>query len=62
MDELSQITEYIQAQAGDDAEVIFGHGVDPTIGDRIRVTVNCHGVYPRGAVGQEDRREEGPRS
>lgn len=39
MDELSQITEYIQEQAGDEAEVIFGHGVDPTIGDRIRVTV-----------------------
>ncbi len=39
MDELSQITEFIQEQAGDEAEVIFGHGVDPTIGDRIRVTV-----------------------
>lgn len=39
MDELSEITEYIQEQAGDEAEVIFGHGVDPTIGDRIRVTV-----------------------
>lgn len=39
MDELSEITEYIQEQAGDEAEVIFGHGVDSTIGDRIRVTV-----------------------
>ncbi|MEQ8303786.1 MAG: cell division protein FtsZ [Cyclobacteriaceae bacterium] len=39
MDELTQITEIIQEQAGDDAEVIFGHGIDPTIGDRIRVTV-----------------------
>lgn len=39
MDELSEITEYIQQQAGDEAEVIFGHGVDSTIGDRIRVTV-----------------------
>ncbi len=39
MDELSEITEYIQQQAGDDAEVIFGHGVDGSIGDRIRVTV-----------------------
>ncbi len=39
MDELSEITEYIQEQAGDEAEVIFGHGVDPDIGDRIRVTV-----------------------
>ena len=39
MDELSEITEYIQEQAGEDAEIIFGHGVDSTIGDRIRVTV-----------------------
>jgi len=39
MDELSEITEYIQQQAGDEAEVIFGHGVDSGIGDRIRVTV-----------------------
>jgi cell division protein FtsZ len=28
MDELTTITEYIQQQAGDEAEVIFGHGVD----------------------------------
>lgn len=39
MDELTEITECIQQQAGDNAEVIFGHGVDSTIGDRIRVTV-----------------------
>jgi len=50
MDELSQITEYIQAQAGDDAEVIFGHGVDPTIGDRIRVTVIATGFSHEGLL------------
>lgn len=43
MDELSTITEYIQTQAGDDAEVIFGHGVDSALGDRIRVTVIATG-------------------
>ncbi|HEX8059604.1 MAG TPA: cell division protein FtsZ, partial [Cyclobacteriaceae bacterium] len=43
MDELSTITEYIQSQAGDEAEVIFGHGVDPNLGDRIRVTVIATG-------------------
>src|SRR5688572_26973137 len=43
MDELSEITEYIQDQAGDDAEMIFGHGVDPELGDRIRVTVIATG-------------------
>ncbi len=39
MDELTEITEYINQQAGDEAEVIFGHGVDPALGDCIRVTV-----------------------
>jgi cell division protein FtsZ len=43
MDELSTITEYIQSLAGDEAEVIFGHGVDSQLGDRIRVTVIATG-------------------
>ncbi|MBX7125318.1 MAG: cell division protein FtsZ [Cyclobacteriaceae bacterium] len=43
MDELSEITDYIQEQAGDECEVIFGHGVDPSLGDRIRVTVIATG-------------------
>ncbi len=43
MDELTTITEYIQSQAGDEAEVIFGHGVDSNLSDRIRVTVIATG-------------------
>jgi cell division protein FtsZ len=43
MDELSEITEYIQTEAGDEAEMIFGHGVDEQLGDRIRVTVIATG-------------------
>lgn len=43
MDELSTITEYIQQQAGEEAEVIFGHGVDTQLGDCIRVTVIATG-------------------
>src|SRR5690606_24367814 len=39
MDELAEITDYIQEMAGDEAEVIFGHGVDPDLGESIRVTV-----------------------
>lgn len=48
MDELTQITEYIQGQAGDEAEVIFGHGVDSLLGDRIRVTVIATGFVAEG--------------
>lgn len=43
MDELTEITDYIQEQAGQEAEVIFGHGVDPMLGDRLRVTVIATG-------------------
>lgn len=43
MDELTEITEYIQEQAGDEAEVIFGHGVDPELEESIRVTVIATG-------------------
>jgi len=43
MDELTEITEFIQEQAGDDAEVIFGHGVDPSLEESIRVTVIATG-------------------
>ncbi|MGV3540726.1 MAG: cell division protein FtsZ [Rufibacter sp.] len=43
MDELTEITEYIQEKAGDEAEVIFGHGIDSTLGASIRVTVIATG-------------------
>lgn len=43
MDELTEITEFIQDKAGDDAEVIFGHGIDPDLGNSIRVTVIATG-------------------
>ncbi len=50
MDELSEITQYIQDEAGDDAEMIFGHGVDPDLGDRIRVTVIATGFQSESQV------------
>jgi cell division protein FtsZ len=43
MDELTDITEYIQEMAGDEADVIFGHGVDPELGNNIRVTLIATG-------------------
>src|SRR5690606_27441441 len=39
MDELSDITEYIQERAGEMAEVIVGQGIDPDLKKAIRVTV-----------------------
>ena len=62
MDELSEITEYIQEQAGEDAEMIFGHGVDPDLGDRIRVTVIATGFtsseLKNASLNQEQREEK----
>ncbi len=43
MDELSEITEFIQERAGEEAEVIFGQGIDPDLGKSIRVTVIATG-------------------
>ncbi|WP_201984570.1 cell division protein FtsZ [Hymenobacter rubidus] len=43
MDELTEITEYIQEKAGQDAEMIFGHGIDESLGQSIRVTVIATG-------------------
>jgi len=43
MDELTDIIEYIQERAGDEAEVIFGHGIDPELQENIRVTIIATG-------------------
>src|SRR5690606_577248 len=43
MDELSDITEYIQERAGEMAEGIFGQGIDPDLKKSIRVTVIATG-------------------
>jgi cell division protein FtsZ len=43
MDELAEITDYISEMAGEEAEVIFGHGIDEDLGEIIRVTVIATG-------------------
>ncbi|MFT6854906.1 MAG: cell division protein FtsZ [Cyclobacteriaceae bacterium] len=43
MDELTEVTDYMQEFCGDDAEVIFGHGVDVELGENIKVTVIATG-------------------
>ncbi len=47
MDELTEITDYIEEKAGDNAEVIFGQGVDSTLGDQVRVTVIATGYFEK---------------
>lgn len=46
MDELTEITDYIEEFVGADADVIFGHGIDPSLEESIRVTVIATGYNP----------------
>src|SRR3990172_6092410 len=43
MDEISDITDYIQEEAGQTADVIWGHGMDESLGNKICVTVIATG-------------------
>ena len=60
MDELTEITDYMQDMSGADAEVIFGHGVDPTLGEKIRVTIIATGfsVGSNEAVSEVELNED----
>lgn len=43
MDEIGQITDYIQGCAGDDADLIWGNGMDESLEDSLSVTVIATG-------------------
>lgn len=43
MDEVGEINDFIQAQAGQTAEIILGIGNDPTLGDKVGVTIIATG-------------------
>src|ERR1035437_4606592 len=43
MDELGEITEYIQEAAGQTAEMIKGYGTDESLGDKVSVTIIASG-------------------
>jgi cell division protein FtsZ len=42
-EELEEITQYVQEQAGEDAEIIFGQAVDDSLGKAIGVTIIATG-------------------
>lgn len=51
MDEVSEITDYIQNEAGLTAEIIWGNGYDEDLGDSITVTVIATGFKTKGVEG-----------
>ena len=51
MDEFGEITDYIQDAAGMSAEVIKGYGVDPSLGDKVNVTIIATGFNSKADLG-----------
>jgi cell division protein FtsZ len=49
MDEISEITDYIQEESGHTADVIFGTGYDESLGDKVCVTVIATGFESKGS-------------
>lgn len=47
MDEVTEITEYIQTEAGRNAEIIWGNGTDEALGNKISVTIVATGFDSR---------------
>jgi cell division protein FtsZ len=43
MDEIGQVTDFIQSRAGDNADIIWGNGIDESLGNSISVTVIATG-------------------
>jgi cell division protein FtsZ len=57
MDELGEITDYIQESAGQTAEIIKGYGVDPSLGDSVNVTIIATGFNQNNPVAYEYSRK-----
>ena len=64
MDEMNQVNEYVQAQAGNNADLIYGVGVDPALEDALSVTVIATGFrsssIPELNTGKKAERERVP--
>lgn len=48
MDEMGEINEFVQDQAGQTAEIILGQGTDDALGDQISVTIIATGFKTKG--------------
>jgi cell division protein FtsZ len=61
MDEIMEITDYIQTKAGFEADLIWGNGIDNNLGDQISVTVIATGfndtAIPELLTAQKNTRE-----
>lgn len=53
MDEISDITDYIQDEAGSTADVIWGHGYDESLGEKLNITIIATGFNTTPDTGFE---------
>lgn len=51
MDEVDEITEYIQAESGNSADIIWGNGHDESLGDKVGVTIIATGFGSNDPTG-----------
>jgi cell division protein FtsZ len=58
MDEITEITDYIQDEAGSTADVIWGHGYDATLGNKLSITVIATGFHSTPITGFEKAPEK----
>jgi cell division protein FtsZ len=58
MDEITQITDYIQDEAGSTADVIWGHAYDPSLGDKLSVTLIATGFKTSPITGGDKAPEK----
>lgn len=57
MDEVSEISDFVQEEAGMSANIIFGTGHDPELGDKINVTVIATGFNTAPLLPFENRNQ-----
>jgi cell division protein FtsZ len=53
MDEITEITDYIQDAAGATADVIWGHGIDASLGEKLSITLIATGFSSTPITGFE---------
>lgn len=53
MDEITEITDYIQDEAGSSADVIWGHGLDESLGEKLSVTIIATGFKAGSTLSDE---------
>lgn len=58
MDEITEITDYIQDEAGSTADVIWGHGQDLSLGNKLSVTIIATGFNSQPITGYEQAPEK----